>query len=104
MAINELITLVNIALGTAQPSACPHGVPSGADVDVALIIQAVNNALNGCSGADSPDKLESLTERPLSDAPRNVPSGGDYGAGRRSEIGVRCTAPEAPSRFEDGRT
>jgi len=45
---NEIITLINIALGTAQPSACESGVPSGAEVDVALIIQAVNNALNGC--------------------------------------------------------
>jgi hypothetical protein len=48
VTIDELITLVNIALGTAQSSACPHGVPSGAGVDVALIIQAVNVALNGC--------------------------------------------------------
>jgi CSLREA domain-containing protein len=46
--IDEIITLVNIALGNAGASACPHGVPSGADVDVALIIQAVNVALNGC--------------------------------------------------------
>ena len=50
VAINDLITLVNIALGTAQPSACPHGIPSGTEVTVAVIIQAVNNALNGCSG------------------------------------------------------
>jgi CSLREA domain-containing protein len=48
--IDEIITLVNIALGTAQASACPHGVPSGADVDVVLIIQAVNVALTGCAG------------------------------------------------------
>jgi hypothetical protein len=46
--VDELITLVNIALGNAQPSACPDGVPSGTEVDIALIIQAVNNALNGC--------------------------------------------------------
>jgi len=46
--VDELVTLVNVALGNAQPSACPHGVPSGADVDIALIIQAVNAALNGC--------------------------------------------------------
>ena len=46
--VNEVITLVDIALGNALPSACPHGVPSGAEVNVALIIQAVNNALNGC--------------------------------------------------------
>jgi hypothetical protein len=48
VAIDELITLVNIALGNAQPSTCPYGVPSGAEVNVALIIQAVNAALNGC--------------------------------------------------------
>ena len=49
VAINDLITLVNIALGTAQPSACPNGgLPIGGEVDVAVIIQAVNNALNGC--------------------------------------------------------
>jgi len=46
--VNEIITLVNVALGTAQPSACASGLPSGADVHVALIIQAVNNALHGC--------------------------------------------------------
>jgi hypothetical protein len=51
VTVDELITLVSIALGNAQPSACPHGVPSGgAQVDIALIIQAVNNALGGCSG------------------------------------------------------
>ena len=48
VAINNIITLVNIALGTADPSACPHGVPIGAEVNVAVIIQAVNSALNGC--------------------------------------------------------
>ena len=42
--VDELLTLVNIALGSAQPSACPHGVSSGAAVDVALIMQAVNQA------------------------------------------------------------
>jgi hypothetical protein len=48
VTISELITLVNIALGSAQPAACAHGVPDGAAVDIALIIQAVNNALNRC--------------------------------------------------------
>jgi cysteine-rich repeat protein len=49
VTIDELITLVNSALGNAQASACPHGVPSGAEVNVALIIQAVNVALTGCA-------------------------------------------------------
>jgi hypothetical protein len=51
LTIDELITLVNIALGSAQPSACAHGVPAGATVDIALIIQAVNNTLNGCGAS-----------------------------------------------------
>ena len=49
VTVDEIITLVNIALGNAQPSACPHGVASGAVVDVALIIQSVNAALGGCA-------------------------------------------------------
>ena len=48
VTVDELLTMVNIALGNAQGPACPHGVPSGAAVNVALIIQAVNTALNGC--------------------------------------------------------
>jgi len=47
VTVDEIITLVNIALGNAQASACQHGVPSGAEVNVALIIQAVNAALSG---------------------------------------------------------
>jgi cysteine-rich repeat protein len=51
VTVNEVIALVNIALGNAAPSACPNGLPGVADVTVAVIIQAVNNALNGC-GSD----------------------------------------------------
>jgi hypothetical protein len=50
VAINDLIMLVNIALDNTRVSGCPHGVSSGTEVDVAVIIQAVNNALNGCDG------------------------------------------------------
>jgi len=50
VTVNELITLVNIDLGTAQSSTCSHGIPSGGSVDITLIIQAVDNALNGCGG------------------------------------------------------
>lgn len=48
VVVNDIITLVNIALGTAPPSACPNGIPVGAEVDIALIIEAVNNALSSC--------------------------------------------------------
>ena len=48
VAISDLVTLVNIALGSALPSACAYGVPSGSAVSVAFLVQAVNNALAGC--------------------------------------------------------
>jgi hypothetical protein len=48
VAVNDLIILTNVALGQAEVSSCPHGIPAGGPVDVALILQAVNNALNGC--------------------------------------------------------
>ncbi|MGD0950085.1 MAG: hypothetical protein ABSA52_22005 [Candidatus Binatia bacterium] len=48
--VNDILTMVNIALGNADATACPNGIPSGAQVDVALILTAVNNALNGCGG------------------------------------------------------
>lgn len=48
VTINELIAMVTIALGNAQPSACRDGVPNGAEVDISLIIQAVNHALISC--------------------------------------------------------
>ena len=49
VTVNELITMVNIALGTAQLSACPVGDANGdGDITVNEIISAVNNALNGC--------------------------------------------------------
>lgn len=53
VVVGGLITLVNIALGNAQSSACPNGIPTGTRVDVALLIQAVNNALSGCPGTSS---------------------------------------------------
>lgn len=49
VTVDELVTLVNIALGNAEATTCKKGVPSGETVDVVLIVQAVNNALRGCS-------------------------------------------------------
>ena len=55
VTVDEIITLVNMVLGNqTQLSACPHGIPPSvtnvSQVDVAVIIQAVNDALNGCGG------------------------------------------------------
>jgi hypothetical protein len=48
VTVDEILILVNIVLGSAQPSACPYGIPSGDEVDIAVIIQAVNHALTNC--------------------------------------------------------
>lgn len=46
--IGDLITGVNIVLGSVPLSACPAFENAQGVVDVARIIQGVNNALNGC--------------------------------------------------------
>ena len=48
VTVEKIITLVNIVLGNAELAACPAGIPNGAAVDIALILQAVNNTLSGC--------------------------------------------------------
>ena len=50
VTVNELITMVNIALGNAQVSSCTAGDQNG-DGTIAIneIIGAVNKALNGCT-------------------------------------------------------
>ncbi len=49
VTVDEIITMVNIALGSAQVSACPVGdANNDGEITVDEIIQAVNNALNGC--------------------------------------------------------
>jgi hypothetical protein len=47
VTINELITLVNIALGAAPSSACA-ALPPDAEVTISDLVRAVNNALDGC--------------------------------------------------------
>jgi hypothetical protein len=49
VTVNELITMVNIALGNSPVSACSAGDANGdGEITVNEIITAVNNALSGC--------------------------------------------------------
>ena len=53
VTVDEILTLINMALGTeTQLSACPHGfspdITDISQVNVAVILVAVNNALDGC--------------------------------------------------------
>lgn len=67
--VRGIIILVNIALGSTQLSACPDGIPSGAVVNVALIIQAVNNALYGCPAASATETPPPVTRTPTPTVP-----------------------------------
>jgi hypothetical protein len=49
VTVDEILTMVNIALGNAGASACPSGVAK-TPVTIDQILTAVNDALNGCSG------------------------------------------------------
>jgi len=54
VTVNEVVTGVNIALGSVQLSQCPPFDTSGDGVvTVDELITAVNNALNGCSGSQA---------------------------------------------------
>jgi len=49
VAVNELIEMVNIALGAADISTCTAGDANGdGTIEVNEIVLAVSNALNGC--------------------------------------------------------
>jgi hypothetical protein len=49
VTVDELLTMVNIALGNAPVTECPEGDGSGdGQITVDEILTAVNNALNGC--------------------------------------------------------
>jgi len=51
ITVNELITMVNIALGKSVLSTCPVGDADGSgEVTVNEIIQAVGYALGSCPG------------------------------------------------------
>jgi len=72
VTVDEILTMVNIALGNADATACPNGIPSGAQVDVALILTAVNNALTGCFV--EPTASPTLTEVPTQATSTETPT------------------------------
>lgn len=62
--IGELVTLVTIALGDADASACPNGI-AAADihqVGIAVLVQAVNRALDGCAPVSTDTPTQAPTD------------------------------------------
>ena len=69
VTVNELITMVNIALGSAPLSSCPVGDADGnGDIAINEIIVAVNNALGVCTP-------EQATPTPTPTATPTLPMG-----------------------------
>ncbi len=71
VTVNDIITMVNIALGNANVSACAAGdIDGSGDITINEIIAAVNNALNGCElarqGNRPPDRADRAVDRSLS--------------------------------------
>lgn len=48
VTVDEIVTLVNIALGLSGATSCPLGIPEDTEVDITIIVRAVASALNGC--------------------------------------------------------
>jgi len=83
VAINELILLVNIALGSSPASACP-ALPPTPPVMINDLIEAVNNALNGCPTAETPTPTGVPTGTATATVTASVTPGGPLGVRRLS--------------------
>jgi len=71
VAIEELITGVNIALGNLDLSVCPAFAP---DASIAILVRAVNNALDGCASAPTATPM-APTATPTATLPPGDPTG-----------------------------
>jgi hypothetical protein len=102
VTVNEIIILVNMALG--QGGTCPNGVPEGAQVNVALIIQAVNNDLNSTCVQVTPTPTQTPGTVACGDgvktAPEECDDGGTCIGG--NQAGKACTSEDACGVGEDG--
>jgi hypothetical protein len=51
VTIDELLTMVNVTLGSRNVSACTAGDANGdGEITIAELVAAVSNALHGCAG------------------------------------------------------
>ena len=114
VVINELVSLVSIALDESPPSACPGAHCSGDTVDVACIVSAVHPALVGCpvrpttagivfNGEDN--RLNAYVPGPGFPKQTVIPSAADVpgGVGRDLNAQICFThGPEGQLRFIGG--
>lgn len=78
VTVDEVITMVNIALGTAEVGACPAGDgDSSGDITVDEIVTGVTNALEGCAGEidPTPTPTQEVTPEPTATPTATIPEG-----------------------------
>jgi hypothetical protein len=80
VTVSDLVTSVNVALGSAQLSVCPNAdANNDGKVTVSDLVTAVNNALNGCPSTPTPTPTPTAmpppgTPTPTSNASTSVPT------------------------------
>jgi outer membrane biosynthesis protein TonB len=78
VTVNEIVAMVNIALGTVAVTACEAGdVNQDNEVTINEIVAAVQNALNGCVSIATPTPTATDTPPPSTDTPSPTPTATD---------------------------
>ncbi|MFQ5666681.1 MAG: hypothetical protein ACE5I7_09645, partial [Candidatus Binatia bacterium] len=78
VTVNELVTMVNIALGSVPAANCAAGDANrDGQITINEIVQAVSSALNGCpitpTGTPTPSPTSTPTATPITAAVRSAP-------------------------------
>jgi hypothetical protein len=77
VTVDDLLTVIDIALGHLPPSLCPLGNTNGDDqITVDEILVAVNNALSSCPGAVAGGMAMPVGSRDGTSVPMRRPSAG----------------------------
>jgi hypothetical protein len=101
VAVNELITGVNIALGTVAVESCPSfDGDSDLAVTVSELITAINNALHGCAvnpPTAPPTGTPTRTQTPTA----TLPTGPPDVSGNWREQGFRLVSSNCSSQVND---
>lgn len=105
VTVNELIVLVDIALGNIPISACPAGdADQDGNITINEIVAAVNNALNGCPACPTPTATVSAppTHSPTTPATATSTSTATRTVTATSVLTATFTATLRPSNTPSG--
>jgi len=100
VSVADVITMVDITLGTADPESCRNGDANGdGEIKINDIVAAVNNALSGCPSA-TPTPTVTSTESP-SATPTLTPTTEEPSATPTSTVAPEPTSTETLTPTEE---